>query len=51
LPVNPRLEQQADAVLGLVCRARNVFGGDTAPMEPPDFAADRHLEDNLGRYF
>jgi hypothetical protein len=50
--VNRKLERQADTVLGLVCRAQNVFGGDTAPIAPPDFAANRHIEDNLGRgYF
>jgi hypothetical protein len=47
--VNPKLKQEAKTVLGLVFRARNVFGGDTAPTLPPDFAASRHLEDNLGR--
>ena len=52
MPVNPKLEHEANTVLGLVCRARKVFGGDTAPIEPPDFAANRHIEDNLGRgYF
>ena len=46
------LEQEAKTVLGLVFRAQNVFGGDTAPTLPPDFAANRRLEDNLGRgYF
>lgn len=50
--MDPRLEQQADAVLGLVCRAQHVFGAPTAAVEPPDFAADRHIEDHLGRgYF
>jgi hypothetical protein len=50
--VNPKLEQEADTVLGLVHRAQNVFGGDKPPTEPPQFAADRHIEDNLGRgYF
>jgi hypothetical protein len=50
--VNPKLEQETDTVLGLVCRAQNVFGGGTAPTEPPEFAAGRHIEDNLGRgYF
>ena len=50
--MNPKLEQEAKTVLGLVFRAQNVFGGDTAPTMPPDFAANRHLEDNLGRgYF
>jgi hypothetical protein len=50
--VSPKLEEEAKTVLGVVFRAQNVFGGDTAPTKPPDFAANRHLEDNLGRgYF
>ena len=50
--MNPRLEQQANTVLGLVFLAQNVFGRDTAPTKPPDFAANRDVEDNLGRgYF
>jgi hypothetical protein len=47
--VNPKLEQEAETVLGLVARAQNVFGGDTPPTEPPEFAANRHIEDDLGR--
>ena len=46
--MNPKLEQEAKTVLGLVFRAQNVFGGDTAPMMPPDFAVNRDVEDNLG---
>jgi hypothetical protein len=50
--VDPKLEQQTQRVLGLVARAHNVFGGDTAPAGPPEFAAPRDLEDNLGKgYF
>ena len=50
--MNPKLERQANTVLGLVSRAQSVFGGDTAPIGPPEFAANRHIEDNLGRgYF
>jgi hypothetical protein len=50
--VNPKLEREATTVLGLVSRAQNVFGADTAPIQPPDFAANRDIEDNLGRgYF
>ena len=50
--MNPKLEQEAKTVLGLVFHAQNVFGGHTAATMPPDFAANRHLEDNLGRgYF
>ena len=50
--MNPQLEQEAKTVLGLVFHAQNVFGGHTAATMPPDFAANRHLEDNLGRgYF
>jgi hypothetical protein len=47
--VNPKLEKQAEAVLGLVRRARQVFGGEVAPVEPPVFAARRDLEDDLDR--
>lgn len=50
--MNPKLAQEADAVLGLVHRAQQVFGGDVPPIEPPTFAAGCDLEDNLGRgYF
>jgi hypothetical protein len=47
--VNPKLEQQADAVGELVRRAQQVFGGEVPPVEPPVFAAERDLEDDLGR--
>jgi len=47
--VNPRLEQELDAVLGVVSRAQKVFGGDTPPVDPPEFAPRRDLEDDLGR--
>lgn len=46
---NPSIETEAKKVLGVVSRALTVFGGDTEPVEPPQFAADRGLEDNLGR--
>jgi hypothetical protein len=50
--VNPKLEQETETVLAVVSRARDVFGGDAAPTAPPAFAADRDLEDDLGRgYF
>jgi hypothetical protein len=50
--VNPKLQQEADAVLGLVGRAKQVFGGDVPPTEPPVLGASRDLEDHLGRgYF
>lgn len=47
--MNPKLEQEIDAVLGLVRRAQQVFGGKVSPVEPPVFAAERDLEDDLGR--
>ena len=47
--VRPKLEQETQTVLRIVARARNVFGGTTAPADPPEFAAGYHLEDNLGR--
>lgn len=50
--MNPKLEQEAKTVLGVVSRAQNVFGGDTPPTEPPEFAAPSDLEDDLGKgYF
>lgn len=50
--MDPKLEQEADAVLGLVHRARQVFGGNVPPIEPPAFGPGRDLEDNLDRgYF
>ena len=47
--MNAKLEQEAQRVLAVVCRARNVFGGNTEPKQPPVFASARDLEDNLGR--
>ena len=50
--MNPKLEQEAKRVLGVVSRAQNVFGGNTAPTEPLEFAAPSDLEHNLGKgYF
>jgi hypothetical protein len=50
--VNLKLQQEADAVLGLVRRAKQVFGGDVPPVEPPVLGDGRDLEDHLGRgYF
>jgi hypothetical protein len=50
--VNPKLEQEATTVLGVVSRAQKVFGGDTSAVRPPEFVAGRDLEDDLGRgYF
>jgi len=46
--LNPKLEQQAKTVLGLVARAQNMFGGGTSPATPPEFAAPVDLEDDLG---
>ena len=47
--MKPKLEQETQTVLKIVTRARNVFGGTTAPADPPEFAACYYLEDNLGR--
>lgn len=49
--MNPRLEQELNTVLGVVFRAQKVFGGDTAPEDPPQFAPSRDLENNLGKGF
>jgi hypothetical protein len=46
---NPNVEFEANKVLGVVSRALNVFGGDVEPLQPPAFAVDRALEDDLGR--
>ena len=46
---NPNVELEAAKVLGVVSRALNVFGAATPPVVPPSFAADRSLEDDLGR--
>lgn len=47
--MNPKITQHADTVLAVVACARNVFGGHSAPAAPPEFAAPRDLQDNLGR--
>lgn len=44
--VNERLTAE---VLQALARARTLFGGGTAPADPPVFAAPRDLEDGLGR--
>jgi hypothetical protein len=50
--VNPTLQQETDAVVGLIGRAKQVFGGDLPPVEPPVLGAAHDLEDHLGRgYF
>lgn len=46
--MNPRLEQEAQQVLGVVSHAQHVFGGGVPPTEPPAFAPRRDLEDDLG---
>lgn len=46
---DPTLVQQASDVLGLVTRARKVFGGDSTPERPPAFAAPRDLEEAISR--
>jgi hypothetical protein len=46
---NASIETDTMRVLGVVSRARIVFGGDREPAEPPRFAAAVDLEDNLGR--
>lgn len=46
---NPNVELETQRVLGIVSRALDVFGGDVRPEQPPVFAADRGLEDDLGR--
>lgn len=49
-PIEGDLSDQMTAtVLGALRRARVLFGGDTAPVDPPVFAAARDLEDDLGR--
>ncbi len=46
---NTSIDTEARKVLGIVSGAQSVFGGDTEPAVPPPFAADRGIEDNLGR--
>jgi hypothetical protein len=47
--VDPKIEQEVDRVLGLLSRARTVFGADIPAVVPPKFTSARDLEDNLGR--
>jgi hypothetical protein len=47
--INPSIDVETEKVLGVVSRALNVFGGETEPVAPPRFAADRGIEDDLGR--
>ncbi|MUL48335.1 hypothetical protein FZI85_27465 [Mycobacterium sp. CBMA293] len=50
--MNADLEREALSVKGVLSRAKKIFGGDVAPIMPPDFVAPRDLEDNLGKgYF
>ena len=42
------LHHQASAALGLLTRARQLFGCDTPPADPPIFAAPADLEADLG---
>jgi hypothetical protein len=49
---NPNVELETKRVLGVVSLALNVFGGDVPLEGPPAFAAERDLENDLGRgYF
>ena len=43
------LHQHTSTALGLLTRARKLFGGDTPPADPPAFAAPADLEADLGR--
>ena len=42
------LHQEASNVLGLLSRARQLFGGDVPPADPPAFVAPPDLEADLG---
>ncbi|SBS76617.1 conserved hypothetical protein [uncultured Mycobacterium sp.] len=46
---NPSIDIEAQKVLGVVARVQDVFGGHREPALPPQFAAERDIEDNLGR--
>jgi hypothetical protein len=46
--VNVVNSQIASEVLRALSRAQRLFGGDTAPVDPPAFPAPRDLEDRLG---
>ena len=43
------LQQEATNVLAVLARARQLFGGDQPPADPPAFMAPPDLEQNLGR--
>jgi hypothetical protein len=47
--VDPALQHEASNVLGSLFRARQLFGGDRPPADPPAFVAPPDLEANLGR--
>ena len=42
------LHHEARTTLDLLSRAQQLFGGQTAPADPPAFVAPPDLEDNLG---
>jgi hypothetical protein len=42
------VHSEASEVLALLSRALAAFGGDQAPVAPPEFATGRHLEDDVG---
>jgi hypothetical protein len=46
--VDAALQNQAIEVLRMLSRARQLFGGDAPPADPPAFIAPAELEDNLG---
>jgi hypothetical protein len=46
--VDTALHQEASNVLGLLSRARQLFGGDVPPADPPAFVAPPDLEADLG---
>ncbi len=43
------IDKQTAQVMGVLSRALTVFGADSDTVAPPRFAADRRLEDDLGR--
>lgn len=43
------MQQQTREVLDMLSRAKNVFGGDTPPQDPPAFVPPPDLEQELGR--
>jgi hypothetical protein len=46
--VEPVSDQFLERVLAALSRAQQVFGGQSPPADPPNFMADRGLEDHLG---